>query len=76
MLKMSVKNRKKKQTAQFNEDESTTMTRTTATSLNTVRGSDEDVLQQKIAEINQILDKDKVWFGVRVIMINRSISIS
>ena len=76
MLKMSVKNRKKKQTAQFNEDESTTMPRTTATSLNEAGSESEDVLQKKIAEINQILDKDKVWFGVRVIMINRLTSIS
>jgi hypothetical protein len=52
------------------------MPRTTATSLNEAGSESEDVLQKKIAEINQILDKDKVWFGVRVIMINRLTSIS
>ena len=59
MLKMAVKNRKKKEIASINADESTTR-RTTATSM-TEAGS-EEILQQKIAEINQILAKEKVWY--------------
>ena len=59
MLKMAVKNRKKKETASINADESTTR-RTTATSITEVES--EEVLEQKIAEINQILAKDKVWY--------------